>query len=206
MPYAWPKLSSANPIYLHSIMKLLIFDNYDSFTYNIVHAVRELGIEPDVRRNDCIALDDIAGYDKIIISPGPGIPSEAGILPELLKRYAPVKPILGVCLGEQAIGECFGAKLENLSRVYHGIRSTISIIRPDYIFEGLSDRIEVGRYHSWVVSREDFPECLEITAVSDDGNIMALRHKTYDVRGVQFHPESILTPDGMTIISNWIRK
>lgn len=206
MQYAWPKLSSANLIYLHSIMKLLIFDNYDSFTYNIVHAVRELGIEPDVRRNDCITLDEIDGYDKIIISPGPGIPSEAGILPDLLKRYAPVKPILGVCLGEQAIGECFGAKLENLSRVYHGIRSEISIIKPDYIFEGLPDRIEVGRYHSWVVSREDFPECLEVTAVSDDGNIMALRHKTYDVRGVQFHPESILTPSGMTIITNWINR
>ena len=143
-------------------------------------------------------------YDKIIITPGPGIPSEAGILPDLLRRYAPVKPILGVCLGEQAIGECFGAKLENLSRVYHGIRSTISITTPDYLFEGLPDRIDVGRYHSWVVSREDFPECLEITAMSDDGNIMALRHKEYDVRGVQFHPESILTPDGMTIISNWI--
>lgn len=187
-------------------MKLLIFDNYDSFTYNIVHAVRELGIEPDVRRNDCITLPEVAAYDKIIISPGPGIPSEAGILPELLKRYAPEKPILGVCLGEQAIGECFGAKLENLSRVYHGIRSEISIIKPDYIFEGLPDRIEVGRYHSWVVSREDFPDCLEVTAVSDDGNIMALRHTAYDVRGVQFHPESILTPDGMTIISNWIKR
>ncbi|MBD5244487.1 MAG: aminodeoxychorismate/anthranilate synthase component II [Barnesiella sp.] len=185
-------------------MKLLIFDNYDSFTYNIVHAVRELGIEPDVRRNDCITLDEVDAYDKIIISPGPGIPSEAGILPDLLRRYAPLKPILGVCLGEQAIGECFGAKLENLSRVYHGIRSTISITTPDYLFEGLPDRIDVGRYHSWVVSREDFPECLEITAMSDDGNIMALRHKEYDVRGVQFHPESILTPDGMTIISNWI--
>lgn len=187
-------------------MKLLIFDNYDSFTYNIVHAVRELGIEPDVRRNDCITLDEVDSYDKIIISPGPGIPSEAGILPGLLKRYAPVKPILGVCLGEQAIGECFGAKLENLSRVYHGIRSEISIIKSDYIFEGLPERIEVGRYHSWVVSREDFPECLEITAVSDDGNIMALRHKTYDVRGVQFHPESILTPHGITIINNWINR
>ncbi len=187
-------------------MKLLIFDNYDSFTYNIVHAVRELGIEPDVRRNDCITLPEVAAYDKIIISPGPGIPSEAGILPELLKRYAPEKPILGVCLGEQAIGECFGAKLENLSRVYHGIRSEISIIKPDYIFEGLPDRIEVGRYHSWVVSREDLPDCLEVTAVSDDGNIMALRHTAYDVRGVQFHPESILTPDGMTIISNWIKR
>ncbi len=187
-------------------MKLLIFDNYDSFTYNIVHAVRELGIEPDVRRNDCITLPEVAAYDKIIISPGPGIPSEAGILPELLKRYAPEKPILGVCLGEQAIGECFGAKLENLSRVYHGIRSEISIIKPDYIFEGLPDRIEVGRYHSWVVSRENLPDCLEVTAVSDDGNIMALRHTAYDVRGVQFHPESILTPDGMTIISNWIKR
>ncbi len=187
-------------------MKLLIFDNYDSFTYNIVHAVRELGIEPDVRRNDCITLPEVAAYDKIIISPGPGIPSEVGIPAQVLNRYAPEKPMLRVWLGEQAIGECFGAKLENLSRVYHGIRSEISIIKPDYIFEGLPDRIEVGRYHSWVVSRENLPDCLEVTAVSDDGNIMALRHTAYDVRGVQFHPESILTPDGMTIISNWIKR
>ncbi|MBO5296702.1 MAG: aminodeoxychorismate/anthranilate synthase component II [Candidatus Homeothermus sp.] len=185
-------------------MKLLILDNYDSFTYNIVHAVRELGFTPDIYRNDEISIDDVASYDKIIISPGPGIPSEAGILPELLKRYAASKPILGICLGEQAIGECFGATLRNLSTVCHGIRSTISITADDYIFNNMPKRIDVGRYHSWVVDNEALPDCLEVTAVSDEGEIMALRHKTLDVRGVQFHPESILTPDGTKILSNWL--
>ena len=185
-------------------MKLLILDNYDSFTYNIVHAVRELGFTPDIYRNDEISIDDVASYDKIIISPGPGIPSEAGILPELLKRYAASKPILGICLGEQAIGECFGATLRNLSTVCHGIRSTISITADDYIFNNMPKRIDVGRYHSWVVDNEALPDCLEVTAVSDEGEIMALRHKTLDVRGVQFHPESILTPDVTKILSNWL--
>lgn len=186
-------------------MRLLILDNYDSFTYNIVHAVRELGIDPVVRRNDCIGIDEIDAFDKIIISPGPGIPSESGILPEMLEKYAGSKPILGVCLGHQAIGERFGARLRNLDNVYHGIQSTITITRPDdYIFNGLPERIEVGRYHSWVVDSEGLPECLEVTAVSPDGEIMALRHRELDIRGVQFHPESILTPDGMTIIKNWI--
>lgn len=186
-------------------MKLLILDNYDSFTYNIVHAVRELGVEPAVRRNDKITLDEVDNFDKIIISPGPGIPSEAGILPQLLERYAGSKPILGVCLGHQAIGECFGAKLRNLPEVYHGIKSQISITVPDYIFAGLPDRIDVGRYHSWVVDKNNLPDCLEVTAVSDDGEIMAMRHRTLDVRGVQFHPESILTPQGLTIIDNWLK-
>ena len=186
-------------------MKLLILDNYDSFTYNIVHAVRELGVEPAVRRNDKITLDEVDNFDKIIISPGPGIPSEAGILPQLLERYAGSKPILGVCLGHQAIGDCFGAKLRNLPEVYHGIKSQISITVPDYIFAGLPDRIDVGRYHSWVVDKNNLPDCLEVTAVSDDGEIMAMRHRTLDVRGVQFHPESILTPMGLTIIDNWLK-
>lgn len=186
-------------------MKLLILDNYDSFTYNIVHAVRELGVEPAVCRNDKITLDEVDNFDKIIISPGPGIPSEAGILPRLLERYAGSKPILGVCLGHQAIGECFGAKLRNLPEVYHGIKSQISITVPDYIFAGLPDRIDVGRYHSWVVDKNNLPDCLEVTAVSDDGEIMAMRHRTLDVRGVQFHPESILTPMGLTIIDNWLK-
>ena len=186
-------------------MKLLILDNYDSFTYNIVHAVRELGVEPAVCRNDKITLDEVDNFDKIIISPGPGIPSEAGILPQLLERYAGSKPILGVCLGHQAIGECFGAKLRNLPEVYHGIKSQISITVPDYIFAGLPDRIDVGRYHSWVVDKNNLPDCLEVTAVSDDGEIMAMRHRTLDVRGVQFHPESILTPMGLTIIDNWLK-
>lgn len=187
-------------------MKLLILDNYDSFTYNIVHAVRSLGIEPTIRRNDSISLDEIDSFDKIIISPGPGIPSEAGILPALLDRYATSKSILGICLGHQAIGERFGAHLRNLPEVYHGIKSEITLTVPDdYIFRGLPANIEVGRYHSWVVDRRDgFPECLEVTAVSPDGEIMAMRHRSLDVRGVQFHPESILTPQGITIISNWI--
>lgn len=185
-------------------MKLLILDNYDSFTYNIVHAIKELGINPDVRRNDCITLDEVEQYDKIIISPGPGIPDEAGILPELLLAYADKKPILGVCLGHQAIGERFGAKLKNLSSVYHGIQSTIDITSPDYLFDGLPEQIEVGRYHSWVIDKDTLPEELEVLAKSRDGEIMAIRHKTLDIRGVQFHPESIMTPMGMTIFNNWI--
>lgn len=184
--------------------KILIFDNYDSFTYNIAHALRELGVEPEVRRNDMISLDEIENFDKIIISPGPGIPSEAGLLPQMLERYADKKPILGVCLGHQAIGERFGAKLKNLSEVFHGISSKIDIVADDYLFKGITRRPEVGRYHSWVVDREDFPYCLEITALSAEGDIMAMRHKTLDVRGVQFHPESILTPDGLKIFKNWI--
>ncbi|WP_304403645.1 anthranilate synthase component II [Muribaculum intestinale] len=186
-------------------MKLLILDNYDSFTYNIVHAVRSLGIEPIVRRNDCITLDEIEAFDKIIISPGPGIPSEAGILPALLERYAESKPILGICLGHQAIGQRFGARLRNLSHVYHGIRSDITVTCHDYIFDGLPAMIEVGRYHSWVIDREGLPDCLEVTAVSPDGEIMAIRHRSLDIRGVQFHPESILTPQGLVLISNWLR-
>lgn len=186
-------------------MKLLILDNYDSFTYNIVHAVRELGVAPDVIRNDCISLDQVTEYDKIIISPGPGIPSEAGILPDLLSMYADQKPILGICLGHQAIAERFGSRLHNLDEVYHGIQSEITITRPDdYIFAGLPDHIKVGRYHSWVVNSDNLPECLEVTATSPDGEIMALRHRELDVRGLQFHPESILSPDGLTIISNWL--
>lgn len=187
-------------------MKLLIFDNYDSFTYNIAHAVRELGVEPDVIRNDRITLEGIDNYDKIIISPGPGIPSEAGLLPDLLREYAGKKSILGVCLGHQAIGERFGAQLLNLDDVYHGIQTPAHIIVRDYIFEGLPDEIAVGRYHSWVVDRANFPDELEVTAVSPDGEIMAMRHRYLDVRGVQFHPESVLTPMGLTIIKNWIEK
>jgi anthranilate synthase component 2 len=185
-------------------MRLLILDNYDSFTYNIVHAIRELGVTPDVIRNDRIALSDFEAYDKIIISPGPGIPSEAGILPDFLREYATCKPILGVCLGHQAIGERFGAKLLNLPQVYHGIQTPVNVIDRDYIFEGLPDRFNVGRYHSWVVDNHDLPDDLVVTANDDNGCIMALRHKDYDVRGVQFHPESILTPDGLQIFKNWL--
>lgn len=185
-------------------MKLLILDNYDSFTYNIVHAVRELGIEPCVVRNDRISPEDVDAFDKIIISPGPGIPSEAGILPELLKRYAGKKPILGICLGHQAIGECFGAKLENLEDVYHGVQTEAVITEKDYIFDGMGLRFPVGRYHSWIVSEEDFPDALIVTSRDSEGRIMSMRHRSMDIHGVQFHPESLLTPDGIKIISNFL--
>ena len=167
--------------------------------------MRQLGVEPDVIRNDKITLDEVGNYDKIIISPGPGIPSEAGILPQLLERYGSEKPILGVCLGHQAIGERFGAKLRNLSTVYHGVQSTVRLTADDYIFAGIPSEFEVGRYHSWVVDRDSLPSELEVTAVSPDGEIMAMRHKNLDVRGVQFHPESVLTPYGLEIIDNWLR-
>lgn len=185
-------------------MKVLVFDNYDSFTYNIVHALRELGCQPDVYRNDRISLDEIEKYDKIIISPGPGVPNEAGILPEMLKRYSATKPILGICLGHQAIGECFGGTLRNLDEVYHGVQSIITLKEEDYLFNGLPQKFPVGRYHSWVVDKANLPECIVVTAESNDGAIMALKHKTLDIRGVQFHPESVLTPDGIKILENWL--
>ncbi len=185
-------------------MQLLIFDNYDSFTYNIVHSVRLPDVDITVKRNDQIAIDDIDKFDKIIISPGPGIPSEAGILPDLLQRYATTKPILGICLGHQAIGERFGATLVNLDKVYHGLQTPINVVADDYLFESLPKRFDVGRYHSWAVAADNFPDQLEVTAVDDQGCIMALRHRQYDVRGIQFHPESIMTPDGLTILKNWI--
>lgn len=184
--------------------KILILDNYDSFTYNIVHLVNELGVETDVFRNDKISLEEVARYDKIILSPGPGIPGEAGILTDVIRCYAPTKRILGICLGEQAIGECFGAKLLNLPEVFHGVCTAVKVVAPEKMFEGLGDTFEAGRYHSWVVSREDFPDCLTVTAEDAEGRIMALVHKTYDVRGVQFHPESILTPAGKEMMKNWI--
>lgn len=184
-------------------MKIAIIDNYDSFTYNLCHAVEAAGAKIDVMRNDHIDMRRVAACDKIILSPGPGIPSEAGDMPEVLERFAFTKPILGVCLGHQAIGEHFGARLENLAHVFHGVQTPISL-GDDYLFESLSRTIEAGRYHSWVVSREGLPDELEITALSDEGQIMALRHRTADIRGLQFHPESILTPQGDIIIRNWI--
>ncbi len=188
-------------------MKILLFDNYDSFTYNLLHILKELGTDVEVHRNDKISLEEIERFDKILLSPGPGIPEEAGILLPLIRRYAPTKSILGVCLGEQAIGEAFGATLINLTDVHHGVCSDIRIVAKDPIFEGLEPGIRVGRYHSWAVSKENFPDCLEITAVdTEEGQIMGLRHREYDVRGIQFHPESVLTPKGKTIIRNWLEQ
>lgn len=188
-------------------MKILLLDNYDSFTYNLLHLVKELGAtDVEVFRNDQIALEEVARYDKIILSPGAGIPQEAGLLLDIIKRYAPTKSMLGVCLGHQAIGQAFGATLENLSEVYHGVQTPIDIIEQDALFDGLGRQILVGRYHSWVVSPDNFPSCLQITATSGEGQVMALRHKTYDVRGIQFHPESVLTPQGRLIIQNFLIK
>ena len=184
--------------------KILIFDNYDSFTYNIVHLVNSLGYDADVYRNDRISIEQAGAYERMIISPGPGLPCESGILPELLRRYAPHKSILGICLGHQAVGECFGAHLENLPHVYHGVATPVKVIGQDPIFDGLGGEFTVGRYHSWVVSDEDFPSCLNVTARDGNGQIMALAHRRYDVRGVQFHPESILTPQGHILMKNWL--
>ena len=185
-------------------MKIVIIDNYDSFTYNLSHLVKELGAEVTVVRNDQFELADLEQYNKIILSPGPGIPSEAGLLLDVIRTYAGRKPILGVCLGHQAIGEVFGAKLENLSDVFHGVATSCHIVADEPIFSGIERDITIGRYHSWVVSREDFPDCLEITAVSDEGQVMALRHRQLNVRGIQFHPESVLTPDGKKMLQNWL--
>lgn len=186
-------------------MKIVIIDNYDSFTYNLSHLVKELGAEVTVYRNDQFEMSQLEAFDKIILSPGPGIPSEAGLLLDVIKAYADKKPILGVCLGHQAIGESFGGKLTNIGEVVHGVATPCHITVDDYLFEGLPQDIEIGRYHSWVVDTKDFPESLEVTSVSDEGFIMSLRHKTYDIRGIQYHPESVLTPDGKTIIGNWLK-
>lgn len=185
-------------------MKIVIIDNYDSFTYNLSHLVKELGAEVTVLRNDQFELSALEPFDKIILSPGPGIPSEAGLLPDVIRTYSGRKPILGVCLGHQAIGEAFGAKLENLSEVFHGVATPCRIVADDPIFNGLQREITIGRYHSWVVSTDGLPSCLEVTAVSPEGQIMALRHRTMNVRGIQFHPESVLTPDGKIILKNWL--
>lgn len=185
-------------------MKIVIIDNYDSFTYNLSHLFKEIGAEVTVLRNDKFAIDDLEQYDKIVLSPGPGIPEEAGLLLDVIRHYAGKKPMLGVCLGHQAIGEVFGAKLENLSDVFHGVSTEGNIKQDDVLFRGLPERITMGRYHSWIVSKTDLPSCLEVTAESDEGQIMALRHKNYEIYGIQFHPESVLTPDGRTILTNWL--
>ena len=187
-------------------MRIAVIDNYDSFTYNLVHLVKSLGVEVDVFRNDQFQLSSLELYDKLLLSPGPGIPSEAGLLLEVIKTYAPRNPILGICLGHQAIGEVFGGRLVRLRQVYHGVATPCEQMMDEPLFADLPRHFEVGRYHSWVVSREDFPDCLQVTALSSDGQVMALRHKQYDVRGLQFHPESVLTPLGGTILSNWIRR
>ena len=184
--------------------KIVIIDNYDSFTYNLSHLVKEQGAEVQVLRNDQFELRALEAYDKIILSPGPGIPSEAGLLCDVIRTYAGRKPILGVCLGHQAIGEVFGARLENLTQVFHGVATPCQIVADDPIFEGLERTITVGRYHSWVVATEELPACLEVTALSDEGQIMALRHRELNVRGIQFHPESVLTPDGKKMLQNWL--
>jgi anthranilate synthase component 2 len=185
-------------------MNTLIIDNYDSFTYNIVQLVRCItGEEPTVTRNDVIDLDTVGSYDKIILSPGPGIPSEAGLLKNLIARHGPQKSILGICLGHQAIGEVYGAKLINMPAVLHGVASDMHRRTSDILFEGLSPTITGAHYHSWVVGKEEFPEALEILLEDAQGQIMALRHRYYDVKGLQFHPESILTPEGMQMMQNW---
>ena len=186
-------------------MKIVIIDNYDSFTYNLSHLVKELGADVTVLRNDQFELPQLQAFDKIILSPGPGIPSEAGLLLDVIRTYAGRKPMLGVCLGHQAIGEVFGGKLTNLSDVFHGVATEGTQLGNDPIFDGLPRRITMGRYHSWVVDNDGFPDCLEVTAVSDEGQIMALRHRQYNIHGIQFHPESVLTPDGRTIVSNWLK-
>ncbi len=189
-------------------MKILVFDNYDSFTYNLVHLVEKITqAKVDVYRNDKIELEEMKKYDKIILSPGPGVPSEAGLLLPLIKEYASTKSILGVCLGHQAIGESFGGKLENLSKVYHGIATDcMQTANKTFLFNGLTPTFTIGRYHSWIVSNNDFPAELEVTATDDNGFIMAMQHKKYDVQAVQFHPESVLTPDGEKIVTNWLKR
>ena len=186
------------------MIKTIIIDNYDSFTYNLSHLLKELGASVTVVRNDKFRIEDLEQYDKIVLSPGPGIPSEAGLMPQVIKAYAGRKPILGICLGHQAIGEAFGAKLLNIGNVVHGVATPAHLTAQDYLFERLPADLEVGRYHSWVVDENGLPECLEVTSRSDDGYIMSMRHKEYEIRGIQYLPESVLTPDGKTIINNWL--
>ncbi|MEO8772890.1 MAG: aminodeoxychorismate/anthranilate synthase component II [Gelidibacter sp.] len=187
-------------------MKVLVIDNYDSFTYNLVHYLEDLGCEVTVRRNDQLTLDEVDAFEKIVLSPGPGLPNEAGLLKAIIKRYAPTKSILGVCLGQQAIAEVYGGTLINLDTVYHGVATKVtSSVTDESLFNGLDKTIEVGRYHSWVVD-PNLPEVLEATSFDENGQVMSLRHKEYDLKGVQFHPESVLTPNGKKILENWINQ
>jgi anthranilate synthase component 2 len=185
--------------------KILVIDNYDSFTYNLVHYLEDLDCEVTVYRNDEFELDEIAHFDKILLSPGPGIPDEAGLLKQVIQQYGPTKSIFGVCLGQQAIGEVYGGTLSNLDKVYHGVATNVTkSVNDELLFEGLENEFEVGRYHSWVVDA-NLPDCLEVTSFDENGQVMSLRHKTYDVRGVQFHPESVLTPNGKKMLENWVK-
>jgi anthranilate synthase component 2 len=187
--------------------KIAVIDNYDSFTYNLVHYLEDLDAKVTVFRNDELELDELHDFDKILLSPGPGIPEEAGLLKAIIEKFAPTKSILGVCLGQQAIGEVFGGTLLNLDKVYHGVATRITkSVTNETLFSDLPDDFEVGRYHSWVIAKVNFPECLEVTTVDENGEIMSIRHKTLDVKGVQFHPESVLTPFGKKILENWLKQ
>lgn len=186
-------------------MKILVIDNYDSFTYNLVHYLEDLDCEVTVKRNDQLTLEEVDAFQKIVLSPGPGLPDEAGLLKTIIKTYAPTKSILGVCLGQQAIAEVYGGSLINLDAVYHGVSTKVTTcVNDESLFDGLDKTINVGRYHSWVVD-PNLPEELEATSIDENGQVMSLRHKVYDLRGVQFHPESVLTPQGKKILENWIR-
>ena len=198
----------ANTKVKNNTMKILVIDNYDSFTYNLVHAIKKIsGLPVDVFRNDEISLEEIEKYDKIVLSPGPGIPEEAGLLLDIIKEFAPKKSMLGVCLGHQAIGEAFGGKLHNMNRVLHGIATPVKLTKNrSVLFDKLPESFEVGRYHSWIVENEDLPECFEVTSYDKDGMIMSMKHKEYAVESVQFHPESVLTPLGEKMIENWLGK
>ena len=187
-------------------MKVLVIDNYDSFTYNLVHYLEDLDCEVTVKRNDRLTLEEVDAFEKIVLSPGPGLTDEAGLLKDIIKTYAPTKSILGVCLGQQAIGEVYGGTLINLDTVYHGVATIVTTcVTDESLFNGLDKTIEVGRYHSWVVD-PNLPDVLEATSFDDNGQVMSLRHRTYDLKGVQFHPESVLTPHGKKILENWIRQ
>lgn len=184
--------------------KILVIDNYDSFTYNLVHYLEDLNCEVTVYRNDEFELDEISHFDKILLSPGPGIPDEAGLLKAVILKYGPTKSIFGVCLGQQAIGEVYGGTLSNLDKVYHGVATKVkTVVTDEILFKGLEPEFEVGRYHSWVVDTT-LPDVLEATSFDENGQVMSLRHKTFDVRGVQFHPESVLTPTGKKMLENWV--
>ncbi len=187
-------------------MKILVLDNYDSFTYNLVQYVQEiLGYKVSVKRNDAIDLEAVAEYDIVILSPGPGVPKDAGIMPELIQKYAGQKPILGVCLGHQAIGEAFGGKLENLEKVYHGVETMVKVTATDdVLFQNLPQEIQVGRYHSWAVKNDNLPDCFEVTSRDEEGAIMSMRHKEHEIYGIQFHPESVMTPEGKAMLANFL--